>query len=52
MVKSELIEKLSERAGITLFKADELVDIFFNTLSSTLNKGGRIEIRGFGAFSV
>ncbi len=52
MVKSELIEKLSDRAGITLFKAEELVDLFFNTLSSTLAKGGRIEIRGFGAFSV
>ena len=26
MVKSELIEKLSERAGITLFKAEELVE--------------------------
>ena len=52
MVKSELIEKLAERAGITLFKAEELVDLFFNSLSGTLGKGGRIEIRGFGAFSV
>lgn len=52
MVKSELIEKLADRSGITLFKAEELVDLFFNTLSATLSKGGRIEIRGFGAFSV
>ena len=28
MVKSELIEKISERSGITLFKAEELVDLF------------------------
>jgi integration host factor subunit beta len=52
MVKSELIEKLAERAGITLFKAEELVEHFFATLSQTLGKNGRIEIRGFGAFSV
>lgn len=52
MVKSELIERVAERAGITLFKAEELVDLFFNSMSNTLCKGGRVEIRGFGAFSV
>ena len=52
MVKSELVVKLAERAGITMFKAEELVDLFFNNISSALAKGGRVEIRGFGAFSV
>ena len=52
MVKSELIEKLSERSGITLFKAEELVDLFFGLMANSLCQGGRVEIRGFGAFSV
>ena len=52
MVKSELIEKIAERAGITLFKAEEMIDLFFNSMTQTLCKGGRVEIRGFGAFSV
>ena len=52
MVKSELIEKLSEKAGITLFKAEEVIDIFFDSINNALAKGGRVEIRGFGAFSV
>ena len=52
MVKSELIEKLADRAGITLFKAEELVDLFFGSMSIALTRGGRVEIRGFGAFSV
>lgn len=52
MVKSELIERLADRAGITLFKAEEMVDLFFNSMSAALYKGGRVEIRGFGAFSV
>ena len=52
MVKSELIERLAERAGITLFKAEELVDMFFDSVTDALCKGGRVEIRGFGAFSI
>ncbi len=52
MVKSELVEKLAERAGITLFKAEELVDLFFDSISNALCQGERVEIRGFGAFSV
>lgn len=52
MVKSELIERVSERAGITLFKAEELVDMFFGSIANSLCQGGRVEIRGFGAFSV
>ena len=50
MVKSELIEKLSEKAGITLFKAEEVIDIFFDSINNALAKGGRVEIRGFGLF--
>ena len=52
MVKSELIEKLAEKSGITLFKAEEVIDIFFDSINNALAKGGRVEIRGFGAFSV
>ena len=52
MVKSELIEKISDRAGITLFKAEEMIDLFFNSICQALCEGGRVEIRGFGAFSV
>ncbi len=52
MVKSELIENLAERADITLAKAEEIVDLFFDSVTDTLVKGGRVEIRGFGAFTV
>ncbi len=52
MVKSELIESLAERADITLAKAEEVVDLFFNGITETLAKGDRVEIRGFGAFTV
>ena len=52
MVKSELIESLAERADITLAKAEEIVDLFFDNITDTLCKGDRVEIRGFGAFTV
>ncbi len=52
MVKSELIESLAERADITLAKAEEVVDLFFNSITETLATGDRVEIRGFGAFTV
>ena len=52
MVKSELIENLAERADITLAKAEEVVDLFFGTIIDTLCTGDRVEIRGFGAFTV
>ena len=52
MVKSELIESLAERADITLAKAEEVVDLFFNSITDTLCTGDRVEIRGFGAFTV
>jgi len=52
MVKSELIENLAERADITLAKAEEVVDLFFDGIADTLCKNHRVEIRGFGAFTV
>ena len=52
MVKSDLIENLAERAGITLTKAEHAIDLFFGLIQTQLCNGGRVEIRGFGALSV
>ena len=52
MNKSELIENLASKANITISKAEELTDLFFSSVAKTLNEGKRVEIRGFGAFSI
>ncbi len=52
MVKSELIENLAQRSDITLAKAEEIVDLFFDAVGDTLCSAHRVEIRGFGAFTV
>lgn len=52
MNKSELIEKLALKTGISLVQAEEIVALAINKMRDTMAKGGRIEIRGFGSFVV
>lgn len=52
MNKSELVEALASKKELTYKRAEEIVNILFDSMSDTLVKGGRIEIRGFGSFVV
>ena len=53
MTKSELIARLAERFPQLVAKdADFAVKMILDALSEALVKGDRIEIRGFGSFSV
>ncbi|MAA73770.1 MAG: integration host factor subunit beta [Salinisphaeraceae bacterium] len=53
MTKSELIERLTERQTHLSYRDVELgVKLLLESISNTLSEGGRIEIRGFGSFSV
>jgi len=52
MNKSDLIQKLADKEGIKEKEASEIVNIFFDGFTNTLKKGERVEIRGFGCFSV
>lgn len=53
MTKSELILRLSKKFP-HLYQRDleALVNTVFDSISDTLNEGGRVELRGFGAFSI
>ncbi|PIP60350.1 integration host factor [Candidatus Uhrbacteria bacterium CG22_combo_CG10-13_8_21_14_all_47_17] len=51
MNKAELINTLSERVGITKKQAEDLVEGFVDTVTETLQKGGEVNIAGFGAFT-
>lgn len=53
MIKSELIAKLVE-ANPHLYQRDveRIVSTVFEEISSALARGDRVELRGFGAFSV
>jgi len=52
MNKSGLIEVLSKEINLAKKKAEELVDVVFNTMSQSLINGERVEIRGLGSFVV
>ena len=52
MNKSELVEALSERENLTYKKAEQIVNLVFDSMSEALIENDRIEIRGFGSFMV
>ncbi|MCD6186799.1 MAG: integration host factor subunit beta [Desulfuromusa sp.] len=53
MTKSELIEQLTDEHGILNKKEAEIViNLIFGGISTALSQGDRVEIRGFGSFSV
>jgi integration host factor subunit beta len=53
MTKSELIQKLAERnPHLFLRDVEKIVDTVFEEITSALARGDRVELRGFGAFSV
>ena len=51
MTKTGLINKLAKEAGITVREAKLIVNTFFSSLSESLSKVERVELRGFGTFT-
>ena len=52
ITKSDLIEQLSNTAKLPKGKAELVVNIMFDCMVDALQRGERIEIRGFGSFEV
>ena len=57
MTRSELVERIAAKLSnmtfnLTLKEIDSIVSVFFDKITKTLSAGDRVEIRGFGAFSV
>ena len=53
MTRSDLVNKLAERFGqLTQRDTETAVKIILDAMSDALARGHRIEIRGFGSFSI
>lgn len=52
MNKTELINALSEKAGLSKVDAKKALDAFIETVGEELKKGEKIALVGFGTFSV
>lgn len=52
MTKSELIDAVARRSRITKSRAELVVNCIFEAMTTSLERGDGIEIRGFGSFTV
>ena len=53
MIRSELVAKIAaENPHLTQSDAERIVRTVFESIAETLANGGRVELRGFGAFSI
>jgi len=53
MTKSELIEQVASKVNNFSRKDIEvIVDTLFDSMSDSLSKGDKVEIRGFGSFKI
>ena len=52
MIRSELLTAIAENnPDLRAEEVEQVVDIFFEEIAERLAEGGRVELRGFGAFS-
>ena len=52
MTKADLVEKVAKEAEMTKKDAEQLVEIIFESITESLNRGENIDLRGFGSFRV
>ena len=52
MTKSDLIDRIAEKLKLLRGKAEEVVNMVFDSMEHSLKNGERIEIRGFGSFEI
>jgi integration host factor subunit beta len=52
MTKSELIDAVAARRNLPRATVEKIVDLVFDQMVDALKAGDRIELRGFGAFTV
>lgn len=52
MTKAEIVEAIYEKIGFSKKESAEIVEMVFDTIKETLEKGERIKISGFGNFLV
>ncbi|MBB4085106.1 integration host factor subunit beta [Sphingomonas carotinifaciens] len=52
MIRSELVQKIAgENPELTPREVELIVTTFFDSITRRLSENGRVELRGFGAFS-
>ena len=52
MTKQDIVDKVVDRTGLNKTKAEIAVEAVFETMKRSMERGERIELRGFGVFNI
>ncbi|HTG17385.1 MAG TPA: HU family DNA-binding protein [Blastocatellia bacterium] len=52
MIKLDIVNTVADKTGVPKIKAEAAVEALFEAMKSALQRGERIELRGFGVFVV
>ncbi len=52
LIKVDIVNNVADRTGVSKVKAEEAVEALFEAMKGALQRGERIELRGFGVFVV
>ncbi len=52
MTKSDLVERIAEKLDITKKEAEAVVGVVFGSIIEAIERGEKVELRGFGCFKV
>lgn len=52
MTKAQLIDEVARVADLSRKHSELIIDIFFQSIVNALEKGEKIELRGFGSFRI
>ena len=52
MTKADIIHEVSEKTGLTKVEIEAVFDGIIISISDSLKKGDRVDLRGFGSFLV
>ena len=52
MTKADIVEGVYEKVGFSKKESAEIVELVFDTLKETLERGDKVKISGFGNFIV
>jgi len=52
MTKADIVEQIYEKIGFSKKESSEIVELIFDTMKETLERGDKVKISGFGNFVV
>ena len=52
MIKYDIVARVVNRTGLSKTKAEMAVETVFETMKNAMERGERIELRGFGVFNI